>query len=318
MPLQDESGRIVGTFGLSRDITERRRAEARLAQYAEELRRKNQELEEDLQMARELQDALLPREYPCFPRDAIPRESALHFSHFFNPSAAVSGDFFDILPLSDTSAGIFICDVMGHGVRAALVAAIVRALMEEMRSVAGTPGEFIEHLNAKLCAILKQTEIPMFVSAFYVVADLAQGELRYANAGHPDPVCIRQKGAVRCTENLNGSKRGPVLGMFDGAAYETSQTALSVHDVLLLFTDGLFEVEGSDGELFDQQSLMRAVSQRAHLPADKICTEVLAEIRSFSASDQFSDDVCLVAVEVERLDLTRSSPNRRKRSRQPR
>ncbi len=311
MPLQDETGRIVGTFGLSRDITERRRAEARLAQYAEELRRKNQDLEEDLHMARELQDALLPREYPCFPHDAIPRESALHFSHFFNPSAAVSGDFFDILPLSDTSAGIFICDVMGHGVRAALVAAIVRALMEEMRSIAGTPGKFIERLNAKLCAILKQTEIPMFVSAFYIVADLAKGELRYANAGHPDPVCIRQEGTVRRTENLNHAKRGPVLGMFAEATYETSRTPLSVHDVLLLFTDGLFEVEGADGELFDQQSLTQAVSRRAHLTTDEICSGVLAEIRNFSANDEFSDDVCLVAVEVERLSTAGPSPNLR-------
>jgi sigma-B regulation protein RsbU (phosphoserine phosphatase) len=189
--------------------------------------------------------------------------------------------------------------------------------MEEMRSVAGNPGEFIEHLNTKLCAILKQTEIPMFVSAFYVVADLAKGELRYANAGHPDPVCIRQEGAGRRAENLNHSQRGPVLGMFAGAAYGTSQMPLSAHDVLLLFTDGLFEVEGSDGELFDQQSLTRAVSQRAHLPADEICTEVLAEIRRFSGSDQFSDDVCLVAVEVERLDVRQSHPNRRKHTPQP-
>lgn len=301
MPLRDETGKIIGTFGLSRDITERKRSEEQLARYTEELRRRNEELEEDLNMARELQNALMPRRYPCFPATAAPNDSALHFSHFFNPSTAVSGDFFDILELSDTMAGIFICDVMGHGVRAALVAAIVRALIGELKSIGDRPGEFLQKLNEKLSEILKQTEIPMFASASYVVADLEKRELRYANAGHPDPVCVQHKTTTAAAERLNHCKRGPVLGMFPDAQYGTSRADLSVHDMVLLFTDGLFEVEGAGGELYDQQCLMRAVKRRVNLTAGDLCREVLAEIRQFSANKQFSDDVCLVALEVERL-----------------
>jgi sigma-B regulation protein RsbU (phosphoserine phosphatase) len=303
MPLRDPTGRIIGTFGLSREITERKKAEAQLAKYAEELRRRNEELEQDLGMARELQNALMPRRYPCFPHDAAPSDSALHFSHFFNPSTAVSGDFFDILELSDNTAGIFICDVMGHGVRAALVAAIVRALVGELKSIGHQPSEFLGKLNQKLSGILKQTDIPMFASAFYMVADLAKGELRYANAGHPDPLCIRHDLSEAQAVQLNHCKRGPVLGMFESAEYGTSKMPLSVHDVVLLFTDGLFEVEGADGELYDQKSLLRAVNQRVNLNAGDLCGEVLAEIRQFSASNQFEDDVCLVALEVERLGV---------------
>jgi sigma-B regulation protein RsbU (phosphoserine phosphatase) len=301
MPLRDPQGRIIGSFGLSRDITDRRRAEEQLARYAEELRRKNQELEEDLGMARELQTALLPRRYPCFPHDATDKDSALHFSHFFNPSTSVSGDFFDILPLSDTSAGIFICDVMGHGMRAALVAAIVRALVEELKGVGDAPGEFIQQLNSKLSGILKHTDIPMFASASYVVADTARGEFRYANAGHPHPICVRHEAGATSTLPLNDCKRGPVLGMFEGAKYGMHQHSLSVHDIVLQFTDGLFEVEGTGGELYDERSLMSAVNRRANLGAGDLCREVLTEIQQFSASKQFSDDVCLVSVEVERL-----------------
>jgi len=301
LPLRDSGGRIIGTFGLSRDITERRRAEAQLAKYAEELRRKNQELEEDLGMARELQNALLPRRYPCFPRDAAPTQSALHFSHFLNASASVSGDFFDILQLSDNTAGIFICDVMGHGMRAALVAAIVRALVEELKGIGDTPGEFLQALNRKLSAILKQTDIPMFASASYVVADIERGEFRYANAGHPHPLCVRHDGNVTRTTPLNHCKRGPVLGMFENAEYGTYRQSLSVHDIVLSFTDGLYEVEGADGELYDERSLMSAIDRRANLAGGELCREVLTEIQQFSASKQFSDDVCLVSVEVERL-----------------
>ena len=301
MPLRDEAGRIIGTFGLSREITEKKRAEAQLGKYAEELRRRNDDLEQDLGMARELQNALMPRRYPCFPHDAAPVDSALHFAHFFTASSEVSGDFFDIIELSDHKAGIFICDVMGHGVRAALVAAIVRALVGELKGAGHRPGEFLGLLNEKLSAILKQTEIPMFVSAFYVVADLAKGELIYANAGHPDPLCVRHAALEAQAIALNHSKRGPVLGMFAEARYDASVMPIAVHDRVLLFTDGLFEVEGADGELYDQQCLMRAVSQRAELSAADLCSEVLAEVRKFSASHEFDDDVCLVAFEVERL-----------------
>lgn len=301
MPLVDDQGRIIGTFGLSRDITEHKRAEEQLARYAEELRRRNKEFEEDLEMARELQNALMPQRYPCFPHDAEPAHSALHFSHFFNPSMAVSGDFFDILELSDTSAGVFICDVMGHGVRAALVAAIVRALVGELKSIAGKPGEFLGRLNRKLFAILTQTRIPMFASASYVVADVAKGELRYANAGHPEPLCVRHEAGIRRASPLRGGKRDPVLGIFEHAEYSTSRRSLAVGDMVLLFTDGLFEVEGADGALYDENLLIDAVNRRVNLTAAALLRDVLAEVQQFSANKQFSDDVCVVAIEVERV-----------------
>jgi sigma-B regulation protein RsbU (phosphoserine phosphatase) len=301
LPLHNAQGETIGTFGLSRDITDRRRAEEQLARYAEELRRRNVELENDLEMARELQSALMPRRYPSFPQSVETQESALQFSHFFTASSMVSGDFFDILRLSDTSAGIFICDVMGHGVRAALVAAIVRTLLGELKATGEDPGQFMHELNRKLVAILRQADDPMFVSASYVVADLAKGELRYANAGHPDAVRILHHGPTAEAVPLNRCSRGPVLGMFETAEYGSSTSELRPADVVLQFTDGLFEVEGADGALYDQRSLMEAVSRRGNLRAGELCREVLAEVRQFSASKQFSDDVCLVAAEVNRL-----------------
>ena len=131
MPWRDKDGNIIGTFGVSRDITPLKLAEEQLAEHARELEQKNRQNEEELKMARELQLAMLPHEFPCVPRNKPREESHLEFFSFFSPMGAVSGDFFDIIPLSDTQVGLFICDVMGHDVRAALVTAMMRALVED-------------------------------------------------------------------------------------------------------------------------------------------------------------------------------------------
>ncbi len=301
MPLRDSEGRIVGTFGLSRDVTARKRAEAQLAQYAAQLKQRNEELQQDLEMARELQTAMLPQQYPRFPHDASEAQSALRFFHFFNPSSAVSGDFFTILQLSDTRAGIFICDVMGHGVRAALVAAIVRTLVEDLREHAGEPGDFLRRVNEALCGVLKPMQTPIFMSAFFAVVDLDRGELRYANGGHPQPLRLRRTPEGNSVSGLNGAKPGPALGLFASAAFPTNSTRLVEHDVLLLFTDGLFEVENTDGEQYDQALLHRAIEGRMNLSAETLCKELVREIQQFSASKDFTDDMCLVAMEVGRL-----------------
>ncbi len=301
LPLRDAAGQVIGTFGLSRDITSRKRNEEHLAKLAEELLAKNQALEEDLSMARELQHALLPQRYPRFPHSATQGSAALRFCHFFTPSASVSGDFFDVLDVSNTVAGIFVCDVMGHGVRAALVAAIIRTLVHDLRSEWGRPADFLTRLNRELRDTLKDTQTPIFASAFYGVVDIEKGELNFANAGHPKPLLVHHMNNERQPHPVRGVKHGPVLGLFDNARYTASCEPLMAQDVMLLFTDGLFEVEGANGRLYDYECLLECVSRRGDLPPARLCDEVISEIKQFSVSKEFNDDVCLVAVELDHL-----------------
>ena len=299
VPLRNSEGKTVGIIGIGRDITDRKRAEEQLFRYNAEIRERNAELEDDLHMAREIQQAFLPQQYPTFPRKATAAESALRFASRYIPTTAVGGDFFHVLPISDTEAGIFICDVMGHGVRAALVTAIQRALVEEMLPSAHDPGRFLTEINRALLSILRRARTPMFASAFYLVVDIARGRIRYSNAGHPRPLHLRREAGT--LDFLAGERPGPALGVFKNTAYQTLESDVAARDLILLFTDGLYEVEGKDDVYFDQSMLLNILAHRLQAPAEQLIDETLEEIQSFAATRAFADDVCLVGVEVDRI-----------------
>ena len=302
VPLRDQLGRPTGLLCIGRDVTEKKNAEKQLEHFAEELRTKNQALEEDLQMARELQQSMLPQRFPCLPKSVDETASALHFHHYYSVSKSVSGDFFDVLEVSDSVAGVFICDVMGHGVRAAMVAAMVRTLLGDLRHLWASPGELLNEINRGLRSMLDHGETLVFVSAFYLTVDIRAGEMCYANAGHPLPLCVHQgTAALRKPTPLNGLRPGPALGLFDAAEYEVCRGRVFPHDVVLLFTDGLFEVEGAHGAQYDYGQLAHAIGELSNLPATELCRQVVEEVQQFSANHEFDNDVCLIAVEVDHL-----------------
>lgn len=274
------------------------RLEETLVEQNRQLSEKNLQMETDLRMAQEIQQALLPQDYPCFPPAVPASESALRFCHRYLPTGAIGGDFFDVLPLSEHEAGVFICDVMGHGVRAALITSMIRALTEELRLMASEPARFLMDINRALAAMLGQTDLPMFVSAFYLIVDTASGQTRYADAGHPVPFHIRRHTREVAPLTSPTETPGTPLGMNAQAVYTVRHATLDVHDRLLLFTDGLYEVPGARQDIYGEQRLLAAVRQRLDLPLPRLFDELLAEIRQFSSDHAFHDDVCLLGMEI--------------------
>jgi sigma-B regulation protein RsbU (phosphoserine phosphatase) len=302
--VRDAQGNILYYEGTVEDITERKHAEdqirrttAELSRSREELRAKNRLMEDNLRMAREIQTAMLPQQYPLFPPKAPPEQSAFQFTHRYQPAESVSGDFFSVAQISDTEAGVFICDVAGHGVRAALVTAMIRALAEELKPLAREPGYFLRKLNSDLSNILKSTGSPMLTTAFYLIANWQTGLVRFANAGHPKPLVLRRS-QNRIEPLANDCGHGqPALGLFEEPPYETSEATLAPGDLVMLFTDGLYEVQGANEELYSQQRLLVDMQYHFREPAGELFDHLLETIRAFSTDREFEDDVCLVGME---------------------
>ena len=258
-----------------------RRANAELARSREELRTKNLLMEENLHMAREIQFAMLPQQYPVFPGTVPPEQSAFQFVHRYQPAETVSGDFFSVSALSEDEAAVFICDVTGHGMRAALVTAMIRALVEELKPIARDPGMFLRKINSDLFTILKTTGSPMLTTAFYLVANWRTGVMRFANAGHPKPLLVRRPaGRIEPLVNASG-KSQPALGLFEDPPYQTTEINIEPGDFAMLFTDGLYEVQGPNEELYSQERLIMDVKDRLQKPAASIVRRTAGGHRQF-------------------------------------
>lgn len=276
---------------LRRTSKERDRAEAaKAAQSAE--------IERDLGFARQFQQALLPHneQYPLVPELPF-APLRLQFHHVYQPTLSLGGDFFDVLKLSQHRAGVFIADVMGHGARSALVTAIIRTLFQELAVQYDDPGEVLERLNARFCAIVQDSGQFLFASACYLVFDTEQAKVSFSCAGHPAPVRADRK-RTRVIPLQDESANGPALGLSADGVYSSCSVPLDAGDVFLLFTDGLVEAPDANGEEFEEERLYEVIRRHPDADASHLTQIVVDALTQWRGETPLPDDLCLVAVEV--------------------
>jgi sigma-B regulation protein RsbU (phosphoserine phosphatase) len=298
--LEDEDGKFLGSIfvrnlvrlqhGLLLDNI------GQLERKSDEIERKNGQMEQELIMAGKVQLAMLSQICPEFPARSA-ESSVLEFSHRYLPAGRVSGDFFYVSRISSHLAGVFICDVMGHGVRSAMITSMLRALVEELECDAEEPSELLERLNEDLFAILRDNDETMYATAVYLVIDTESLKVRWASAGHPSPLLLRRRESAVELLPLSREKRGKVLGLVASSSYDTGEAALQPGDRLLLYTDGIYEIFSGENE-FGINGLTSVLRQNLGLPMPQLLDKVLQSARAFSGSDAFEDDVCLLAIEI--------------------
>jgi sigma-B regulation protein RsbU (phosphoserine phosphatase) len=297
VPMRDAAGNIIGTCGISRDVTEEHAKTEQLQEYAAMLAEKQAQTERDLMLARQVQQAMLPQSYPAVPRGATPSECLLRFSHRYIPEAMVGGDFFTVANISDTQVGVLICDVMGHGVPAALITAVQRVLVEELQGVAAEPGRFLTELNARLHHFFDPLPTSMFVTGLYMTIDVSSGVVRFANAGHPRPLRISHN--TREVRIMGADQLKPpfALGVIPDSVYAVEEDKIGPGDMLFLYTDGIFDLGEGKEMAFGDESFLNLVRAAAAHTGGAFLDDLLAHAREIAGKTSFEDDVCLVAIE---------------------
>ncbi len=293
-PWYDSAGRVKGTVGISSDVTELIESRQRFQRLSEQLDERNKTLENEISLAREVQLALQPLHIPdrswVTPGGELRRA---HFHHVYMPSTGVAGDCFEVFPVGEAGVGMLICDVMGHGVRAALIASMLRGLMEQASTLADTPGLLLSSLNRQLCRIFTQANITMFVTACYVYLDLATGRLTLSAAGHPAPIVYSRAGEAL----LPAIPRSPALGLIETALYRESEIALESGTKLMLYTDGLTEARNAEGDELGAARTMDFICQRDPQSIKEMLDMSLAGMHQFTGNTGQDDDICLLGVE---------------------
>ena len=292
-PWRDKSGNIKGTFGVSSDVTSLVLAQNQATDLANELQQKNASYEEELKLAREIQQALSTTSFP----NAISQNgNRLSFGSRYLPISGLAGDFYEVLSLGKNRYGVFICDVMGHGIRAALIVSMLRGLIVTQNAKGRSSAEFLKSMNLGLTSILQRANITMFATAFYGIIDLESLTLEYSCAGHPGPVAAGEGTSLQlCSEK---KQKGPALGLIANTSYESTGISLVGIRRLLLFTDGVLEAENEAGEQFLDTRLLGIAGSNAGKPLDGWLNEILDTVLDFSEGHHFDDDVCLLGVEI--------------------
>lgn len=233
-----------------------------------------QEIQKELEIARRIQQSILPGEFP----------NSTHFqvAARYVPMTSVAGDFYDYIVADNHQAGLLIADVSGHGVPAALIASMVKLAAASQRAVAADPSRFLSGMNS---ALLGNTQ-NQFVTAAYVHLNAESRELRYSAAGHPPMLLSRNGGIIEIEEN------GLILAAFDFATYSTAIHNLEPGDRILLYTDGIVEASNAAGDFFGHSALCDLLAKTRGLSPAMAADSVISSVRQWSAKQD--DDLTVL------------------------
>jgi len=283
--LRDAAGKPVELLGLTRDITAHKLLEEELRESLDEVRAKNEVIEKDLVAAQLIQRALLP--------DSVPANARLKIDYRYHPMAQVGGDFFNFIEFEEGGTGVFLGDVAGHGVPAALFLSLVKSTTNRLfRKYAFEPGAFMQALNEELVGSMQS----YFITAIYALFRFDGGgtTLTLANGGHPHPLVYRH--AAKTLELLNA--RGTLVGAFEGMNYDACSVNLEPGDRIYLYTDGFPEAMNARREIIGFDRLVD-ITRRAYRHELKGTLDaIIDEVETFRGSAPLADDLVVIAIEV--------------------
>ena len=277
-PVRDEQGRTTHFIGIQSDITRRHEAE-------NALRAANAQLKRDLQAAALVQQAQLPK--------TLPEAAGYRFAWRYRPCQELAGDTLNISALDGHRIAIYVLDVSGHGVQAALQSF---SLSQDLRPRdggpdLGAPRQLLERLNMKYPMNM---DTGMYFTILYGVLDVLSREFTFATAGHPGPVLIHRGGQPE----MIAASAYPV-GVSPKADYQDQTLKLAPGDKLILYTDGVVEALSSRDITFGEGRFLKALSKTADKPIEECLDKVMKSLESWACHVNLRDDLSLVGIEMQ-------------------
>jgi predicted ester cyclase len=248
----------------------------------EQQMRERERVEQELQVARRIQQASLPKE--------VPTPKGWQISPYYQPAREVGGDFYDFYELEDGRVGLVVGDATGKGVPAALVVTATYSMLRAVAQALGSfsPGELLAQVNETLLARIPAN---MFVTCFYAILEPESGSLSYANAGHDLPYLRHGDHA----EELRA--RGMPLGLMSGMSYEEGEASLRQEDKVLFYSDGLVEAHDPEGDMFGFPRLRALLAEHAEEEQRSLGDFLMEELYSFVGEGwEQEDDITLLTL----------------------
>src|SRR5262252_516145 len=243
-----------------------------------EKERERQMLEQQIAIARDIQQALLPKNFREYPFLSV---SGVNF-----PCLSVGGDYFDVFPLDDKRTAFLLADVSGKGLGAAIVTTMLQGALSVM-SLGTDPARTLNHVNRFLC---DHVEVGRYATMFFRILE-ESGKLEYINAGHPSPILLRKD----TVEEAFTEGSFPV-GLVPEAEFTTSTLQLEPEDTLVLFSDGVTEAMDPEEELYGVGRLRAVLQGKTQLPLDEIQKTVLESVENFARGARQADDLTILVV----------------------
>ena len=255
-----------------------------LREAREQLARQLLDINNELEMAREIQLSILPHE--------IPKISGLEIAARYLAMSSVAGDFYDFIIVDEKHLGILIADVSGHGLPAALIASMLKGALAAQAQHAFDPARVLSGLNRSLCGRFKHH----FVTAAYVFVDIEKNSISYAGAAHP-PLLLWRASAGSGSEVL---QNGLLLGVFPEEAYSVVELPIEPGDKAVLYTDGILEARSPSEQEFGPDLLKGFLETHHNLTAEKFADSLLNELAGWSehpTGQGQKDDITLLAID---------------------
>jgi len=241
-----------------------------------------QRMEEELNLARNIQQGLLPSK--------LPQLNGYEIAAVNIPSRQVGGDYFDIISISENRYGIAIADVSGKGAGAALLMANLQASLHALATSNIRIGEMVSRINN---LIYQNTALDKFITFFYGELDTKENTFTYCNAGHNPPYRVDEKGKV--VELMVG---GIILGMMKDVVFETATVTIKPGDRIVMFTDGITEAMNEKEEEFGEERLKKLIQKWPNVSSQELMDKIISEVKGFSRGTPQNDDITMVILKA--------------------